>query len=42
MPDIDSDIPQNRFYSAITKEEFLRTARLTLFLDDFFQKVKNY
>ena len=34
MPHIDSNISQNTFYSAI-KREFLTTARLTLFLDDF-------
>ena len=39
MPHIESDIPQNIFYSAI-KGEFLRIARSTLSLSRFTTEVK--
>ena len=39
MPHIESNIPQNIFYSAI-KAAFLRIARSTLCLRDFTPKVK--
>ena len=39
MPHIDSNIPQNIFYSSI-KGEFLRIARSTLLVDDLIPKAK--
>ena len=39
MPHIDSNIPQNIFYSAM-KGEFLRIARSTLFIQDFLPRAK--
>ena len=39
MPDLESNIPQNTFYSAIDSE-FLKIARLTLCIRDFIPKVK--
>ena len=40
MPHIESNIPQNIFYSSI-KGEFLRIARSTLFVCDFLPRAKD-